>query len=382
MKTKKQIEKEIKSKKVKDNESSKQKSNRLPVTIITGYLGSGKTTLVNHILQNNKGLKVAVIVNEFGEIGIDNQLIVSTKEDIIELSNGCICCQVRGDIIEMILKIIRTHKDLQYLMIETSGLANPVPVAQTFFLKELQQLTELDGIITVVDAAHFEENLKRSNGMDQIKAGDIILLNKVDTVTDAKLFEIKQKINSIAPHARIIETKQSKVNLGLILNIGQFDVSRFLDNKGNWIKEDHEHDEFGNHIDKDGIVSFMFKSEKLLDVRKFQGFAQKLPDNIFRSKGIIYFKGLDDKAVYQQVGRRIDVKTDALAETKIYDPKTKMHVEIKQNKNDNLNNKDKEKINQDKENKTNNKKQTQIVFIGQKFDFKKIEDELKKCIAE
>src|SRR3989338_9783999 len=145
MKTKKPIEKKIKSKKVNDTLTFK----RLPITIITGYLGSGKTTLVNYILQNNKGLKVAVIVNEFGEIGIDNQLIVSTKEDIIELSNGCICCQVRGDIIEMILKIIRTHKNMQYLMIETSGLANPVPVAQTFFLKELQQLTEMDSIITV-----------------------------------------------------------------------------------------------------------------------------------------------------------------------------------------------------------------------------------------
>lgn len=371
MKTKKQIEKKVKSKKVKDTHTSK----KLPVAIITGYLGSGKTTLVNHILANNRGLKVAVIVNEFGEIGIDNQLIVSTKEDIIELSNGCICCQVRGDIIEMILKIIRTHKDLQYLMIETSGLANPVPVAQTFFLKELQQLTELDSIITVVDTAHFEENLKRSNGADQIKAGDIILLNKADAVTDAKLFEIKQKINSIAPHARIIETKHSKVNLGLILNIGQFDVGRFLDKKGNWIEEDHEHDEFGNHIDKDGIVSFMFKSDKQFDIRKFQAFAQKLPDNIFRSKGIIYFKGLDVQAIYQQVGRRIDVKTDAIAETKIYDPKTKMHVEIKQDKNIKTNLANKKKLESDKN-------QTQIIFIGQDFDFKKIEEELKKCIAE
>ncbi|MBS3158397.1 GTP-binding protein [Candidatus Woesearchaeota archaeon] len=363
MKIKKQIEKEIKSKKVNDTPISK----RLPVTIITGYLGSGKTTLVNHILQNNKGLKVAVIVNEFGEIGIDNQLIVSTKEDIIELSNGCICCQVRGDIIEMILKIIRTHKDLQYLMIETSGLANPVPVAQTFFLKELQQLTEMDSIITVADAAHFEENLKRSNGQDQIKAGDIILLNKTDTVTDAKLFEIKQKINFIAPHARIIDTKHSKVNLELILNIGQFDVKRFLDEKGEWKEEDHEHDEFGNHIDKDGIVSFMFKADKLLDIRKFQAFAQKLPDNIFRSKGIIYFKGLEHKAVYQQVGRRIDVKTDdVVSDKKVIDKK------------------EKNKENNKQENKKTNteKKQTHIVFIGQKFDFKKIEDDLKKCIVE
>ncbi|MBI2136333.1 GTP-binding protein [Candidatus Woesearchaeota archaeon] len=371
MKTKKQIEKKVKSKKVKDTHTSK----KLPVTIITGYLGSGKTTLVNHILQNNKGLKVAVIVNEFGEIGIDNQLIVSTKEDIIELSNGCICCQVRGDIIEMILKILRTHQNLGYLMIETSGLANPVPVAQTFFLKELQQLTEMDSIITVADAAHFEENLKKSNGVDQIKAGDIILLNKADAVTDAKLFEIKQKINSIAPHARIIETKHSKVNLGLILNIGQFDVKRFLDEKGEWIEEDHGHDEFGNHIDKDGIISFMFKADKMLDIRKFQAFAQKLPDSIFRSKGIIYFKGLEDKAVYQQVGRRIDVKTDLIPQTKIYNPKTKMHVEAKQDKNikTNLANNKKSE---------SGKKQTQIVFIGQKFDFKKIEDELKKCIAE
>ena len=365
--------KNIMKKSTKQNYSQSSKmQNRLPVTIITGYLGSGKTTLVNHILQNNKGLKVAVIVNEFGEIGIDNQLIVSTKEDIIELSNGCICCQVRGDIIEMILKIIRTHKDLQYLMIETSGLANPVPVAQTFFLKELQQLTEMDSIITVADAAHFEENLKKSNGTDQIKAGDIILLNKADTVTDAKLFEIKQKINSIAPHARIIDTKHSKVNLGLILNIGQFDVKRFLDKKGKWLEEDHEHDEFGNHIDKDGIVSFMFKADKLLDIRKFQAFAQKLPDNIFRSKGIIYFKGLEDKAVYQQVGRRIDVKTDAVAtDKKVTDKKEKNEIN---NKPKNYN-KQTKKINVEK-------KQTQIVFIGQKFDFKKIEDESKKCIVE
>ncbi len=230
-------QKEKKSARVKEKKKSKIEQ-KLPVTIITGYLGSGKTTLVNHILTNNKNKKIAVIVNEFGEIGIDNELIVKTKEDIIELSNGCICCQVRGDIINMILKIIKTHKNLDALIIETSGLANPTPVAQTFFLKELQELTELDAIVTVVDADHFEQNLKRSNGEDQIRAADIILLNKKDTVSEKKKEHIKKQIEMLAPHARIHETIQSKIPLQLILNVGQFDIKRFVDKKGKWKKEE------------------------------------------------------------------------------------------------------------------------------------------------
>ncbi len=325
----------------KKEKQTKQRKKRLPVTIITGYLGSGKTTLVNHILTKNKGTKFAVIVNEFGEIGIDNELIVKTKEDIIELSNGCICCQVRGDLIQMILDILKKHKNMQHLIIETSGVANPIPVAQTFFLKELQQLTELDAIITVVDADHFEHNLKQSNGKDQIKAADIILLNKKETVSDKKLEHIRRKIQNKAPHARIIETSNSIIPLELILNIGQFDVKRFIDKKGKWKEEDHEHDEFGNHIEKDGIISFMFKAEKPLDIQKFQLFAQNIPEAIFRSKGIIYFKGLENKAVYQQVGRRIDVKTELLWQKE--------------------------------------KKQTMLVFIGKDFDIQKIEEALKRC---
>lgn len=325
----------------KKNKAKKQK--RLPVTIITGYLGSGKTTLVNHILTKNKGIKFAVIVNEFGEIGIDNELIVKTKEDIIELSNGCICCQVRGDLINMILNILKKHKNMQHLIIETSGVANPIPVAQTFFLKELQQLTELDAIITVVDADHFEHNLKQSNGEDQIKAADIILLNKKETVSDKKREHITREIQTKAPHARIIETSHSIIPLELILNIGQFDVKRFVNKKGNWKEEDHAHDEFGNHIEKDGIISFMFKAEKPFDIQKFQLFAQNLPEAIFRSKGIIFFKGLENKAIYQQVGRRIDVKTEM--------PWKK------------------------------EKKQTMLVFIGKGFDTQKIEEALKRCFT-
>lgn len=321
----------------------KRAQKRHLVTIITGYLGSGKTTLVNHILTKNKGIKFAVIVNEFGEIGIDNELIVKTKEDIIELSNGCICCQVRGDLIQMILNILKKHKNMQHLIIETSGVANPIPVAQTFFLKELQTLTELDAIITVVDADHFEHNLKQSNGEDQVKAADIILLNKKETVSDKKREHIKKEIQTVAPHARIIETSHSIIPLELILNIGQFDVKRFLDKKGNWKEDDHAHDEFGNHIEKDGIISFMFKAEKPLNIQKFQLFAQKIPETIFRSKGIIYFKGLNNKAIYQQVGRRIDVKTEF--------PWKK------------------------------EKKQTMLVFIGKEFDSKKIEEALKRCFA-
>ncbi len=232
---------------------------------------------------------------------------------------------------------------MQHLIIETSGVANPIPVAQTFFLKELQQLTELDAIITVVDADHFEHNLKQSNGEDQIKAADIILLNKKETVSEKKRDHIKKEIQSRAPHARIIETSNSIIPLELILNIGQFDVKRFIDKKGKWKEEDHEHDEFGNHIEKDGIISFMFKAEKPFDIQKFQLFAQNIPETMFRSKGIIYFKGLENKAVYQQVGRRIDVKTELLWKKE--------------------------------------KKQTMLVFIGKDFDPKKIEEALKRCFA-
>jgi G3E family GTPase len=329
----------IKNKRLKIDQKPTQ---RLKVSIITGFLGSGKTTLVNNILKNKKKWKVAVIVNEFGEVGIDNQLMFSTKEDIIELSNGCICCQVRGDIIETILNVLKKYKKLDYMIIETSGVANPIPVAQTFFLDELQPYTEMDSIITVVDAFHFKENLKKSNAEDQIKAADIILLNKIDTVNKTKIKTIKSAIKKLAPQARIIETTNSSVPLALILNIGQFDVKRFLDKQGKWKEEDHDHDKFGNHIEEDGIISFMFKSTKPMDMHKFQLFAQNLPESICRSKGIIYFKGLKNKAIYQQVGRRIDVKTQQA---------------------------------------WGKKKETQIVFIGQNVDPKEIAKQLKNCLA-
>ncbi len=316
---------------------------RLPAAIITGFLGAGKTTLINYILKNKKGWKIAVLVNEFGEVGIDNQLILRTKENIIELSNGCICCQVRGDVIETILKILKKYRNLDYFIIETSGVANPIPVAQTFFLQELQPFIELDAIITVVDALHFKENLKRGNGEDQIKAADIIILNKTDLIKKETIEKIKKEMRYIAPKARMIETQNSEVKLELFLNVGQFDVQRFLDDEGKWKEEDHEHDKLGNHIEKEGIISFLFHSEKPLDIAKFQRFAQNLPDNILRSKGIVYFKGLENKAVYQHVGRRIDVKTEQ--------PWGK------------------------------EKKQTQIVFIGQDCDAKAIQQQLQTCIT-
>lgn len=324
-------------------QTQQQRKGKIPVAIITGFLGSGKTTLVNHILNNSKGLRAAVIVNEFGEIGIDNQLIVSTKETIIELSNGCICCQVRGDIIETILNILKKHKKINYLIIETSGVANPVPVAQTFFLQELAPYTELDAIVTLIDTFHFKENLEKGNAKDQIKAADIIIMNKIDTITTKQKESIKKEINMLAPHARIIEAIQGNVKLELLLNINTFDSKRFLDKKGNWLVEDHPHDEFGNHIESDGITSFMFKTDKAMDVEKFKSFVQQMPEQIIRSKGIINFKGIANKAVYQHVGRRIDVKTAELWRKE--------------------------------------KPKTELVFIGMQFDHNEVEQQLKQCVS-
>ncbi len=194
---------------------------RLPVTIVTGFLGSGKTTLVNHLLATQHGLKIAVMVNEIGEIGIDHDLIISTGEDMLELSNGCICCSINNDLVDAIARVLQRGERLDYLILETTGLADPLPVALTFLRPEFRGQVRLDSIVTTADAANFSlDHFESEPARNQLRYGDIILVNKGDLVGEAALDEVERKIRTIKDEARIIRTTRSEVPLALIMGLG------------------------------------------------------------------------------------------------------------------------------------------------------------------
>lgn len=288
---------------------------RIPATILTGALGSGKTTLLNYILQENHGLRVAVIVNEFGEIPIDHHLVVGTDEEVVELANGCICCTVREDLQQEIGKILQRPDRPEYLLVETTGLADPRPVAQTFLLDELCEQVRLDGIVTVVDASRFSENLQLSGtAVDQILAGDILLLNKTDLVTPEKIAEIQEEIRDLNPSARILQTAHAKVDLRLLLDVGMFQLERLFaadpkkpelplldDCPACAAGEEHEH---ASHLHDDEISSVSFASDRPFDYDKLGGFMGNLPEGIFRGKGILWIDGYDEKLIFHLVGDR------------------------------------------------------------------------------
>jgi G3E family GTPase len=233
----------------------------LPVTIITGFLGSGKTTLLNHILTNQQGLKTAVLVNEFGEIGIDNELIVKTDEDgtLVELSNGCICCTINEDLMNAVYKVLEREDKVDYLVVETTGLADPLPVALTFLGSELRDMTRLDSIITVVDSENFSLDLFNSQAAEsQIAYGDIILLNKSDLVSEDTLDQLELRIRDLKDGARILRTTKGNVPLSLLLSVGLFESDRYYEPKDKAQDAGHNHDHAGhdhaghNHDDHAG----------------------------------------------------------------------------------------------------------------------------------
>ncbi|MDJ1177522.1 GTP-binding protein [Roseofilum sp. BLCC_M91] len=291
----------------------------LPVTIITGFLGSGKTTLLNHILSNQQGIKTAVLVNEFGEIGIDNELIISTDEDMVELSNGCICCTINNELADAVYRVLERQKNLDYLVVETTGIADPLPVALTFLGTELRDLTRLDSIVTLVDSENFSLDLFNSEAAySQIAYGDIILLNKTDLVDEADVDSLEVKIRDIKADARILRTVKSQVSLPLILSVGLFESDKYLEEEGDHSHEhdhehhhehhhahDHDHHHHSNHLDNDGFMSISFQSDRPFSIKKFQKFLDhQLPPNIFRAKGILWFDESPMCHIFHLSGKR------------------------------------------------------------------------------
>ncbi len=302
----------------------------MPVTIITGFLGSGKTTLLNHILQNQQDLKVAVLVNEFGDINIDSQLLVSVDENMMELSNGCICCTINDGLVDAVYSILERGDRIDYMIVETTGVADPLPIALTFLGTELQHLTRLDSILTVVDSEAFtSEHFNSEAAYAQIMYGDIIILNKTDLVAEEKLQELETYINKTKTKARILKSQMGVVPLPLILDI-EIDQSAIApapeakhhkhDHEPEHVHDancghNHDHDDHhhhhSDHLENDGFISISFQSDRAFNLDKFQNFLDKqLPIDVFRAKGILNFANIDNRYVFQLSGKRYELKTD------------------------------------------------------------------------
>lgn len=278
----------------------------IPVTVLTGYLGAGKTTLLNRILSEDHGKTYAVIVNEFGELGIDNDLVVGVDEEVFEMNNGCICCTVRGDLIRILNGLIKRKGGFDGILIETTGLADPAPVAQTFFVDdEVRQRTRLDAIVTVVDAKHLEARLDDSHeAAEQIAFADVVLLNKIDLVPGAEVDRVQALIGRINPTARIIPTTQCAVDIAEVLDRGAFDLDRILEIEPGFLGEDdHEHDE--------AVVSVSMSLDRPLDAHRARAWmstiAEELGQDILRWKGILNIAGQERRLVFQGVHMLLDV---------------------------------------------------------------------------
>ncbi len=285
----------------------------LPVTIITGFLGSGKTTLLNHVLQNNQGLKVAVLVNEFGDIDIDTQLLVSIDEDMVQLSNGCICCTINDGLIEAVFKVLERDKPVDYLVVETTGVADPLPVALSFLATELKELTRLDSVVTLIDAATFDVTHYQSDAaLNQVVYGDVILLNKVDLISPEKLAEVENTIRLLRERPYIIPCQYGQVPLDAIIDIQIQDaITKQHQDQRHHHQDHHEHHHHeSGHLSNDGFVSISFQSEQPFALDLFQAFLDQLPDGIFRAKGLLWFDAYEEQYIFQMSGQRYSLDID------------------------------------------------------------------------
>ena len=330
------------------NENIVSKTN-IPITIISGFLGSGKTTLLNHILTNQKGIKTAVLVNEFGEIGIDNELIIKTEEEMIELSNGCICCSINGELVEAIEKLINVNKKLDYIIIETTGLADPLPVAMTLLGSDLRDQTRLDSIITLIDAENFNDvALESSIGRSQVIYGDILLLNKCDLVTNKNIEETIDKLKEIKNDVRILKSIKGNIPLNLLLSVGLFETD--LINQKESVHDhshvhEHKHVHGHAHPEEDNriedFLSVSFQTKEPFSLRKFQYFLDnQLKSDVFRAKGILWFSESERRHVFHLAGKRISIEDSEWGE----------------------------------------ERNNQLVFIGKELDKEKILSQLNACI--
>jgi G3E family GTPase len=297
-------------------------SDKVPVTVLTGYLGAGKTTLLNRILSEPHGRKYAVIVNEFGEIGIDNDLIVGADEEVFEMNNGCVCCTVRGDLVRIIDGLMRRKGKFDAIIVETTGLADPAPVAQTFFMDDnVGRKAKLDAVVTIADAKWLKDRLKDApEAKNQIAFADVILLNKTDLVAPDELGEVEARIRGINAYAKLHKTERCKIPLPEVLGRNAFDLDRILEIEPEFLGGHHHHDHDHDHHHHDGgglkhyhdeeMQSVSLKSDKPLDPDKFfpwiQALVQEEGPNILRCKGILSFKGDDERFVFQGVHMILD----------------------------------------------------------------------------
>jgi G3E family GTPase len=344
---------------------------KIPVTVLTGYLGAGKTTLLNRILSEPHGKKYAVIVNEFGEIGIDNDLVVGADEEVFEMNNGCICCTVRGDLVRILDGLMRRKGKFDAIIVETTGLADPAPVAQTFFIDEnVGRKTKLDAVVTVADAKWLKDRLKDApEAKNQIAFADVILINKTDLVSPEELEEVEARIRGINPYAKLHKTERAKIPLNEVLGRNAFDLDRILDLEPEFLQgdgydhgHDHHHHDHGDghkhahshshgglkHYHDEEMQSISLHTERPLDPDKFfpwvQDLVQKEGPNILRCKGILSFKDDDKRFVFQGVHMILDG--------------------------------DHQRPWQD-----NEKRESRIVFIGRNLPGKRITEGFESCVA-